>query len=132
MAKYKKRPDGRYATSFIIGHSADGKTLRRTLYGRTIMELDKKVADFKSLQNKGIVVGKENITVREWAQTWLKLYKSNREYNTYTMYENSLNTHILPAIGDMPLTAVKKHNLQQLLNSLVTSLIYPVLLQQQI
>ena len=119
MAKYKKRPDGRYATSFIIGHNADGKTLRRTLYGRTIMELDKKVADFKSLQNKGIVVGKENITVREWAQTWLKLYKSNREYNTYIMYENSLNTHILPAIGDMPLTAVKKHNLQQLLNSLV-------------
>ena len=119
MAKYKKRPDGRYATSFIIGHNTDGKTLRRTLYGRTIMELDKKVADFKSLQNKGIVVGKENITVREWAQTWLKLYKSNREYNTYIMYENSLNTHILPAIGDMPLTSVKKHNLQQLLNSLV-------------
>lgn len=81
MAKYKKRPGGRYATSFIIGHNADGKTLRRTLYGRTIMELDEKVADFKSLQNKGIVVGKENITVREWAQTWLKLYKSNREYN---------------------------------------------------
>ena len=41
MAKYKKRPDGRYATSFIIGHNADGKTLRRTLYGRTIMELER-------------------------------------------------------------------------------------------
>ena len=53
MAKYKKRPDGRYATSTIVGYTDDGKPKRKTLYGRTIMELDKKVAEFKSLQNKG-------------------------------------------------------------------------------
>ena len=44
MAKYKKRPDGRYATSTIVGYTDDGKPKRKTLYGRTIMELDKKVA----------------------------------------------------------------------------------------
>ena len=42
MAKYKKRPDGRYATSTIVGYTDDGKPKRKTLYGRTIMELDKK------------------------------------------------------------------------------------------
>ena len=43
MAKYKKRPDGRYATSTIVGYTDDGKPKRKTLYGRTIMELDKKI-----------------------------------------------------------------------------------------
>lgn len=119
MAKYKKRPDGRYATSFIVGYDTEGKPKRRTLYGRTIAELDKKVADFKSLQNKGIVIGKDNMSVCDWSKTWLKLYKVNKAYNTYVMYENAVNVHILPAIGNMPLTAVKKHNLQQLLNILI-------------
>ena len=49
MAKYKKRPDGRYATSTIVGYTDDGKPKRKTLYGRTIMELDKKVAEFKNV-----------------------------------------------------------------------------------
>lgn len=33
MAKYKKRPDGRYATSTIVGYTDDGKPKRKTLYG---------------------------------------------------------------------------------------------------
>ena len=30
MAKYKKRPDGRYATSTIVGYTDDGKPKRKT------------------------------------------------------------------------------------------------------
>lgn len=80
MAKYKKRPDGRYATSTIVGYTDDGKPKRKTLYGRTIMELDKKVAEFKSLQNKGIIINDEGMTVEQWGIKWLKLYKSAKEY----------------------------------------------------
>ena len=29
MAKYKKRPDGRYATSTIVGYTDDGKPKRK-------------------------------------------------------------------------------------------------------
>ena len=32
MAKYKKRPDGRYATSTIVGYTDDGKPKRKTLW----------------------------------------------------------------------------------------------------
>ena len=51
MAKYKKRADGRYSTSVIIGYTEDGTARRKILYGRTIAELDKNVAEFKSLRN---------------------------------------------------------------------------------
>mgnify|MGYP004482183981 CR=1 FL=1 len=47
MAKYSKRPDGRYSTSIIIGYD-NGKAKRKIFYGRTIAELDKNVSDFKS------------------------------------------------------------------------------------
>lgn len=67
MAKYKKRADGRYATSIQVGHRSDGQPKLKTLYGKTIRELENKVAEFKSLQNKGIVVDDKSLTLGEWA-----------------------------------------------------------------
>lgn len=119
MAKYKKRPDGRYATSTIVGYDDNGKPKRKTLYGRTIMELDKKVAEFKSLQNKGIIINDEGMTVEQWGKKWLELYKSAKEYNTYTMYQNVLNKHIIPQLGDIRLNALKSHHIQELLNDII-------------
>ena len=119
MAKYKKRKDGRYATSIIIGYQDDGKPKRKVLYGKTIRELDNKVSDFKSLQNKGIIINDNSMTMAQWAQKWLKLYKQNKAYNTYIMYKNAVNTHIIPSIGDMRLSSLKKNHLQELLNNIV-------------
>lgn len=119
MAKYKKRPDGRYATSTIVGYDDNGKPKRKTLYGRTIMELDKKVTEFKSLQNKGIIINDEGMTVEQWGKKWLELYKSAKEYNTYTMYQNALNKHIIPQLGDIRLNALKSHHIQELLNDII-------------
>lgn len=119
MAKYKKRKDGRYATSVIVGYADDGKAKRKTIYGRTISELDKRLADFKSLQNKGIVINDNGLTVCEWSEMWLKLYKADKTYNTYEMYRRTVEKHIKPNIGDIRLSALKKHHIQGLLNNIV-------------
>lgn len=119
MAKYKKRPDGRYATSAIIGYDKNGKPKRKTLYGRTIMELDKKVADFKSLQNKGIIIDDNGMTIEQWAIKWLELYKADKAYNTYMMYKRTIDNHIIPTLGNIRLNALKKHQIQETLNNIV-------------
>lgn len=119
MAKYKKRPDGRYATSAIIGYDENGKPKRKVIYGRTIMELDKKVADFKSLQNKGIVIDDGGMTVKQWSEKWLELYKADKAYNTYMMYKRTVDNHIIPNLGTIRLSALKTHHIQELLNTII-------------
>lgn len=121
MPKYKKRKDGRYSTSTIIGYTDDGKPKRKTIYGRTIMELDKKVADFKSLQNKGIIINDDGMTVQQWSERWLELYKSDKAYNTYITYKRTIDNHITPNLGNIRLNSLKKHQIQELLNSIVKS-----------
>ena len=81
MAKYKKRPDGRYATSTIVRYTDD---------------------------------------VEQWGIKWLKLYKSAKEYNTYAMYLNALNSHIIPEIGGIRLSALKSHHIQEMLNDIIS------------
>ena len=119
MAKYKKRPDGRYATSAIIGYDENGKPKRKVIYGSTIMELDKKVAEFKSLQNKGIVIDDGGMTVQQWSEKWLELYKADKAYNTYMMYKRTVDNHITPNLGTIRLSALKTHHIQELLNTII-------------
>lgn len=118
MAKYSKRPDGRYSTSIIIGYK-EGKAKRKIFYGRTIAELDKRVSEFKSLKNKGIVIDDECMTVRQWAEKWLKLYKSDKAYNTYEMYRGVVENHIVPAFGNTRLKSLKTHQIQELINDIL-------------
>ena len=119
MAKYKKRKDGRYATTVTVSYDADGKRKQRTIYGKTIRELDDKVAEIKSQLNKGIVIDDEGLTVSEWAAQWLDLYKSDVEYNTYEMYRSAVDKHINKALGSLRLSALKTSHVQGLINSLV-------------
>lgn len=116
MAKFTKRSDGRYATSVRIGYKDNGKPKIKTIYGKTIRELEAKVADFKSLMNKGIIVNDNQITVSVWAKQWLNTYKSSKAYNTTNMYEYTIEKYINPLIGNVKLSVLKKNMLQNVIN----------------
>ena len=119
MAKYKKRKDGRYSTSITVGYDANRKRKQKIIYGKTIREVDEKIAEIKAQLNKGIVIDDKGLTVEQWAERWLELYKSNVEYNTYEMYRNAVEKHINKALGGIKLSTLKTSHAQELINSLV-------------
>ena len=119
MAKYKKRKDGRYATNITIGYTADGKRKQKKIYGKTIRELEDNVAEVRARLNKGIVIDDEGLTVREWAEKWLRLYKPDVSYNTMQSYRATIN-HINKALGDIRLSTLKTSHVQELINSLIS------------
>lgn len=118
MAKYKKRKDGRYLCQVLIGYQNNGKPKYKNLYGRSIIELDKKVTEFKSNMNKGILIDDKNITVGKWADIWLKTYKQNIGYNTYRRYESIINNQIKPTFELLKLSKLKLNDIQMLINQL--------------
>lgn len=66
----KKRKDGRYAKQVTIGFK-DGKPIKKTIYGKTLKELDKNYRDFMELKDRGIILHNENMTFQELAELWL-------------------------------------------------------------
>ena len=60
-------------------------------------------------------------SVAEWLGTWLKVYvqHSVKAY-TYDSYERTCNIHIIPALGDVRLSALSAPQIQQFYNSLLT------------
>ena len=69
--KYKKRADGRYAKQITIGYSPEGKQIKKTVYGKTIKELEKNYRDFIELREKGIIISDNRMTFAELAELWI-------------------------------------------------------------
>lgn len=115
----KKRTDGRYCKQVLVGYLPNGKRKMKTVYGQTIKEVEKKERQLREEIDKGVFSNTgENITIAEWAKEWLTTYKSGLSYNTYIRYENIINKHIIPQIGQYKLPQVKLVTVQKLINGM--------------
>lgn len=117
----KKRADGRYCKQIQIGYHSDGRRKMKTVYGKTIKEVERKEREFLSLIDGGMRLDSDSLTLSEWSQIWLKTYKQDVAYNTKHMYNNVISTHIIPAIGYLKITKIKPTHIQMFLNDLISA-----------
>lgn len=118
MASIKKRADGRYARQVVVGHK-NGKPVRKTLYGKTLKELDKKYREFMDLKESGKLLENDKIKFRELAELWLINTKSGelkpQSYNNLSSQIKGLNEYI----GDLYVIDIKKTHMEQIRADLV-------------
>lgn len=95
----KKRKDGRYCKQILIGYHEDGRRNMVSIYGKTIKQGGEREI---LMQIEAEKYAKNNITVKEWADIWLKTYKKNLKPNTYNIYRYCISGHFTD-IKDIPL-----------------------------
>lgn len=116
----KKRKDGRYAKNVLIAQLPTGERKYKTVYGKTKKEVEQRETELlENLKNNQTLIN-DSISLNYWAEQWLNLYKKpNVEHNTYAMYENALNHHILPVLGNIQITELSTLQIQLFLNGLI-------------
>ncbi len=120
-AKIKKRPDGFYQRSITVGRRPDGKPQRKTIYAKTLKELEAKAAEFERQLLHGTLSSDEKMTFGELAAVWLRDYKPGISITTRTMYKRVLDTHLLPELAVYKLKDLKPHHLQTIINRMAES-----------
>lgn len=120
-ARLNKRQDGFYQRSITVGRRPDGKPQRKTIYAKTLKELDAKAAEFERQLNHGTLSSDEKMTFGELAAVWLKDYKPTISINTRAGYNRTLNTHLLPELATYKLKDLKSHHLQAIINRMAES-----------
>jgi integrase len=111
----KKRADGRYQLSIMVGYNSNGTPKRKVVYGKSQKEVNEKANELRMYFNMGLAIGND-ITVGEWAETWLKTYKCGVEYNTQKMYKVIVNNYLIKPLGGLKLKDVKTAHLQHIVN----------------
>lgn len=111
MKEYK---DYHYLTKAVT--LPDGK--RKYIRAKTRRELDKKVLEFKIAQARGEIIISSDLTVAQVAELWLaKVKNPTVKPQSYRVYEDRINCHLIPALGDMKIGDVKMVHILDLMNS---------------
>jgi len=100
---------GRYTVQTSTG------TVRRSVYGRSYMEAEKKLAVAMGDAARGIVYDDENQTVGKYMTRWLSDSAQHAvKATSYRAYESQIRNHILPALGNVKLSRLTPAHLQSL------------------
>lgn len=110
MFKYTIRKDGRLMKRVSINGQV------KSIYANNPKDLQKQYIELKHLSNKGLSVEDNSLTVGEWADKWVKLYKSDKAQATIDMYNTAIRLYIKPFIGTIKLKNLKQADIIEILN----------------
>lgn len=102
-----QRDDGQWVAKINLGRDEHGKRQRRTVYGATKGEVQKKLLDLQQRHSSGTLGDIDSLTLGQWLDAWLELRQSDVGDTTHDGYEQHIRLHIKPAIGGVKLRQLK-------------------------
>lgn len=113
-----QRSDGRWVGSISLGFR-NGKSLRKSYYGKTRKEVHDKLTRALRDHQQGLPVATdERQTLGQYLTYWLnEVVKSSVSPKTYRSYEQVVRVHLMPELGKVQLTKLSRQNIQTFLNT---------------
>ena len=114
MARYKKRPDGRYHTTIASGEfDENGKEIRIPVYGHSIGEFEANKDAVKAQVLSGSYANDKNTTFSKYKWQWYETYIQNTELShaRKEAYRNTLKNHTA-LLDNLSLGEIKKSQVQ--------------------
>ena len=96
-----------------------GKQIQRSIYSKSQDEIRKKLTNVSTQIDTGIYVDPVKLTVRQWADLWLKEYVGSVKEATVEQYLYQIEEHIKPAIGAKKIREVTPPMIQKMYNDIM-------------
>lgn len=110
-------PTGRPASLWGVDPGT-GKQVQRSITGKTQKEVREKLQTATPAVNEGTYSQPSKITLAQWVEVWLTEYMGDKKCLTVKHYRAACNTHILPALGAVKLSALTVPQIQGFYNGL--------------
>lgn len=101
-----ERADGQWVGSVSLGYAADGKRKRKTVYGATKGEVLAKLDALRASARVGNLPHVGSLTVGQLLSRWVESSKPGSATRTHEERERLVNTHLLPRLGGVKLSAL--------------------------
>jgi integrase len=99
-----KRADGRWSASVTVGVNANGKRVRKVVYGATKAEAQEKLLRLQSAKLDGMLADSGKLTVAAFLAQWLEdSARPTIRDATYASYKGIVDNHMSPKIGGIRL-----------------------------
>ncbi len=121
----RKRKNGLWEGKYVAGRDKDGKLIRRSVYGRSQIEVSKKLTALTNDLNNGVYISPDQITVAEWFDIWTRDYLGNVKESTKAQYDYQRRIHIVPELGKTRLQKRTPPMIQRFYNNKLKSGLSP-------
>lgn len=113
----RKRADGRWEGRYKVDTPTDAKTKYHSVYGKTYKEVKDKI---RLITSQPALLNEKKqqqpILIKEVITQWLNSSKSIHKGATEVKYEYLIEKHIIPELGDVPLSSVTSSLLTNFMN----------------
>lgn len=100
-----------------LGRDAEGKLIRRNVRGHTKAEVEKKAFEMRQKWLEKSNRPDNEMSFITYARHWYRTTKSMKSISTRKMYENVIEKHLAPALGDMYFDEISLSDLQGIINN---------------
>ncbi len=108
---HQRKDDGRWVASFFV----EGTGKRKYLYGKTRKEAYDKLQKAMRDQEQGKLAMGPQQTVNQYIEDWLEnVHRPALRENSYVLYRQLLDLHILPTLGHVKLQKLTSQQIQTL------------------
>ena len=109
-----QRPDGRWAGVATVGQDENGKRIRKTVYGKSRLEVVDKLNKLLNKISNDNYEYLENTTIGEIMNEWLLVFKKMQvSPRTFEHVYRNFKLHIEPKIGKMKIEEVSTTVIQR-------------------
>lgn len=114
-----QRPDGRWTAQVTVGYNAQGKRVRKTVYGESKGEVQEKLTRLQNSKLDGMLTDTGRLKVAAYLDRWLAdVARPTIRATTHVSYEGLIRNHISPRIGGIKLDKLTPAHVQGLYSAL--------------
>ena len=106
----------RLERKITLGRDSEGRLVRRSIYAATKAELEKKAFAAKQKYLAENARPGNDFAFGAFARRWLRTEKAHVAINTRAMYNNVIERHLLPEIGDLYFSEITQADLQAIVD----------------
>jgi integrase len=112
---YQRDSDGLWVGSLSLGYNAEGRRVRKTVYGATKAEVAEKLRQLQAEHDAGRLVETEELTTGEYLNRWLQnTAKNNVRPATWERYRQLVELRLVPFLGRIKLAKLRPLHVEQL------------------
>lgn len=117
-----RRVNGTWRGLITIGYNENGSLKRKSFSGKTKLEVLKKIEEFRTLNNKGLIPSDDKITLSNWFYNWLFNYRiHDLKPSSFERYEGLYRNYIqYSTLGKIKLIDLRTSHIQEYYNTLIT------------
>lgn len=115
-----QRSDGRWGGALTMGYDENGKIIRKTIYGKTQVEVAKKLSEISGRVKSNSYELVENSDLEKLMFEYLMTFKkSTVSPRTFEGNIRNFKLHIVPHIGKMKVYEIDNYTIQKFVNILL-------------